>query len=251
MRRAAARRPPRPGSLAATGMAEPGGNELDNLLGWSPQRNPRARPLLGRGAPAVRGAAADRVAGAGDRVLAAGVCGREGKPLEGREGRDQRMRGRAGPPGPEPNPYETLELRKHARLERLEAAARGLQVSVQRRCTPLELSGDANPAGLDDGSSPLLLSRASVSQVRDLGVVSRALQAAAEGGMQGVPRHSVPRGVPAEASSSVALRSGMDEPAQGGHEQTRRVPGVAAGLRHRAARHAVGQAGLACGFRSE
>ena len=257
VRRAEARRPPRPGSLAAAGMREPDDSELSNMMEWPPQRNPRARPLLGRGAPAVRSAGADRAAGPEDRVPAAADANeREGEPY-GEGSRDQRtrrpLRRGGGPgPGPNPDPRGALELRKRARLDRLEAAARGLQGVAEGRGRPPALSRASNPGSCDDGSRPVLLTRPSVSELRELGVVSRALQATAGGEGQGEsPRRSAFRNAPAEASDCAGPGRGTGEPAHGGHERTLGAARGAAGLRHRAARLAVGQAGGACGFRSE
>ena len=259
VRRAAARRPPRPGSLAAAGMREPDDSELSNMLQWPSQPNPRARPLLGRGAPAVRGAAADRSSAADHRVpAAADLNEREGEPLVIGEGsRDQRTRRplrRGGGPGPNPSPdpRDALEVRKRARLERLEAAARGLQGIAEGRGRPPALSRAANPGSCDDRSRPVLLTRPSVSELRELGVVSRALQATGGREAQGEsPRRSAFRNAPAEASDSAALRGGTGEPAQCSHERTVGTSRGAAGLRHRAAGQAAGKHGGACGFRSE
>ena len=252
VRRAAARRPPRPGSLVAAGRHAPAASELSHMLEWPPQRNPRARPLLGRGAPA------DRAAGAENRVpVAADVCAREGEPILCGEGsRDQRARRplrRGGGPGPDPeaDTYHALEMRKRARLDRLEAAARGLQGFAEGRGRPPGVSRASNPGSCDDGSRPMLLTRPSVSELRKLGVVSRALQATARGDVQGGPRHGAFRNAPVEASDTAALSSGTGELAHAGHERTVGASRGAEGLRHRAARLAAGQAGGACGFRSE
>lgn len=253
VRRAAARRPPRPGSLAAAGMHEPDDSELSSMLEWPPQRNPRARPLLGHGA------AADRSAAAQDRVPAAADLNERGAELvvPGEGSRDQRtcrpLR-RGGGPGPDPksDTGEALELRKRARLNRLEAAARGLQGFAEGRGRAPALSRASNPGSCDDGSRPRLLTRPSVCELRELGVVSRALQATAGGDVQGgSPRRSAFRNVPAKTSDPAVLRSHKGEPAHGGHEQAEGMMRAAAGLRHRAARLAVGQAGGGCGSRSE
>ena len=136
--------------------------DLDPLLEWPPDARPVGRPLLGRRPQAQRIArqldaglhagdqgrrlltqrTAQRLDG--DRRFGRGARAEGGVP-SGREGTGFRGQApRRGRPGGDP-----ADLRKHARLERLEVAARELQYSAEAR-----VGSDVQPGAREQARKP-------------------------------------------------------------------------------------------------